>query len=96
MAITTTSSVKTVSVIETGNFFQAIYKNQRLRNPAFWKKLQQLVVTLMGIAPFLKYMFPSYSEMLDLTFLASVEGALGTISTYLQFATTGELGKSPK
>ena len=93
MAATT---VKTVQVTETSHIFQALYKNKRLKSPAFWKKLQQLVVTLMGIAPFLKYIFPSYGEMLDLAFLASVEGALGTISTYLQFATTGELGKTEK
>jgi hypothetical protein len=91
-----TTTVKAVQIIETSNFFQALYKNQRLRSPAFWKKLQQLVITLMGIAPFLKYIFPKYSELLDAGFLASVEGALGTISTYLQFATTGELGRTPK
>lgn len=85
---------KVLSLVETGNWLQALRKNKRLTNPALWKQLQQFVVMLMGITPFLRYMFPQYALLLDPVFLGLVEGGLGSIATYFQYATTGELGRS--
>jgi len=87
------SLAKELTVIETSNWLQALGKNKRLTNPALWKQLQQLVIMLMGITPFLRYIFPQFSLLLDPTFLGYVEAGLGSIATYFQYATTGELGR---
>ncbi len=76
----------------TSNPFLALLKNKSLSNPEFWKKIQQLVHVLMGLVPFLRFIFPQYAILLDPAFLASAEAALGTLAAYFTTATSGKVG----
>lgn len=78
--------------MQTSNPFLALLKNNELRNPAFWKKLQSLVLLLIGLAPFLRFIFPSYADVLNEKMLNDLSAALATVALYLTSATSAKVG----
>lgn len=82
--------------MNTSNIFTALLKNRQLTNSIFWKKLQSLVHVLIGVVPFLSFIFPQYKDLLDPVMLGTVEAALGSLATYFTFATTASIGLGKK
>lgn len=70
----------------------ALKKGQMLANPVAWKRLQNLVSLISGIAPFIVLIMPSLGRYLSPDMIASAYAALGAVSVYLTVSTTEKLG----
>jgi hypothetical protein len=72
--------------------YQALLKGYSLPFPELFKRLQQLIQLIMGVAPALLIFFPQYGALLNAENLVKLEAGLGTLSIYLTQATTEKLG----
>lgn len=70
----------------------ALKKGQILANPVFWKRVQNVVSLIGGMAPFIVLIMPSLGRYLSPDMVAAAYAALGAVSVYLTVSTTEKLG----
>lgn len=70
----------------------ALKKGKMLANPEIWKRLQNVVTLIGGIAPFIVLIMPSLGRYLSPDMVAAAYAALGAVSIYLTVSTTEKLG----
>lgn len=73
-------------------FFEALKKDRSLRDPQFWKGLQNVVTLSGSLIPVLAIIVPELSNWLNPETLVKIYAALGAISVYLTTATTEKIG----
>lgn len=74
------------------NIIEALKKGKMLANPVLWKRLQNVVQLVGGIAPFIVLIMPSLNRYLSPQLIAAAYAALGAVSVYLTVSTTEKLG----
>jgi len=73
-------------------FFEALKKGRSLRDPQFWKGLQNGVTLSGSLIPVMAIIVPELNNWLNPETLAKIYAALGAISMYLTTATSEKIG----
>lgn len=76
-----------ITVLKVGNSIQ---------NPELWKKLQNLINLIFGMAGVIAFMFPSVTQYLTPENLISITTGITAINAYLTTATSTKVGYTGK
>jgi len=73
-------------------FLTALKKGKTIRNPEFWKKIQNFINLVFGLSGVIAFKYPEIASQLTTENLAAITIGMSSINGYLSTITTDKVG----